>query len=318
MFSGRPRAVFTVLLVLVVLAAVTPFLPEYVCILLIQALIFGILAMGLDLLLGYTGLPSLGQAAYFGVGAYAVAILTTRYELGFFPTVVLAILLSAAVAAIFGLIAIRAKGVYFLMLTLALAMVVWGLAWRWTSLTDGDNGITGIPRPELGFDLNSYINLFYFILFVFILCLGALYVLVNSPFGRSLVGIREREERMQMLGYNVWLHKYLAFIFSGIFAGIAGVLWAYYKNFVTPDDLFIDVSVEALLMVALGGPATLVGATIGAGVIVFLRNYVSIYYSGWPYILGAMYIFTILYLPEGLMGIARRFRRRAETEKLDE
>jgi len=192
MFSGRPRAVFTVSLVLVVLAVVTPFLPEYVCILLIQALIFGILAMGLDLLLGYTGLPSLGQAAYFGVGAYAVAILTTRYEFGFFPTVVLAILLSAAVAAIFGLIAIRAKGVYFLMLTLALAMVVWGLAWRWTSLTDGDNGITGIPRPELGFDLNSYINLFYFILFVFILCLGALYLLVNSPFGRSLVGIRER------------------------------------------------------------------------------------------------------------------------------
>ncbi len=252
------------------------------------------------------------------MGAYAVAILTTRYEFGFFPTVVLAILLSAAVAAIFGLIAIRAKGVYFLMLTLALAMVVWGLAWRWTSLTDGDNGITGIPRPELGFDLNSYINLFYFILFVFILCLGALYVLVNSPFGRSLVGIREREERMQMLGYNVWLHKYLAFIFSGIFAGIAGVLWAYYKNFVSPDDLFIDVSVEALLMVALGGPATLVGATIGAGVIVFLRNYVSIYYSGWPYILGAMYIFTILYLPEGLMGITRRLRRRAKTEKLDE
>ena len=160
MFSGRPRAVFTVSLVLVVLAVVTPFLPEYVCILLIQALIFGILAMGLDLLLGYTGLPSLVQAAYFGVGAYAVAILTTRYEFGFFPTVVLAILLSAAVAAIFGLIAIRAKGVYFLMLTLALAMVVWGLAWRWTSLTDGDNGITGIPRPELGFDLNSYINFF--------------------------------------------------------------------------------------------------------------------------------------------------------------
>tara|TARA_B100000809_G_scaffold194119_1_gene193258 strand:- start:1157 stop:1522 length:366 start_codon:yes stop_codon:yes gene_type:complete len=121
-----------------------------------------------------------------------------------------------------------------------------------------------------------------------------------------------------MLGYNVWLHKYLAFIFAGIFAGIAGVLWAYCKNFVSPDDLFIDVSVEALLMVALGGPATLVGATIGAGVIVFLRNYVSIYYSGWPYILGAMYIFTILYLPEGLMGITRRLRRRAEAEKLDE
>ena len=274
--------------------------------------------MGLDLLLGYTGLPSLGQAAYFGVGAYAVAILTTRYEFGFFPTVVLAILLSAAVAAIFGLIAIRAKGVYFLMLTLALAMVVWGLAWRWTSLTDGDNGISGIPRPELGFDLGNYINLFYFVLFVFVLCLVALYILVNSPFGRSLVGIREREERMRMLGYNVWLHKYLAFIFAGIFAGIAGVLWAFCKNFVSPDDLFIDVSVEALLMVALGGPATLVGATIGAGVIVFLRNYVSIYYSGWPYILGAMYIFTILYLPEGLMGITRRLRRRAEAEKLDE
>ncbi len=318
MFSGRARGIFKVSLVLAILAAVTPFLPEYMCILLIQALIFGILAMGLDVLLGYTGLPSLGQAAYFGVGAYTVAILTTRYDFGFFSTLIVGALLAAAVASIFGLIAIRATGVYFLMLNLALAMIVWGLAWRWNSLTDGDNGIPGIPRPELGFDLSNYVNLFYFVLVFFVLCLAALYILVNSPFGRSLVGIREGEGRMRMLGYNVWLHKYLAFILAGTFGGIAGVLWAFYKNFVSPDDLNIDVSVEALLMVALGGPATLVGAALGAGVIVFLRNYVSIYYSGWPYILGAMYIFTILYLPEGLMGFAKRLRRRAAAEELDE
>jgi branched-chain amino acid transport system permease protein len=306
MFSGRARRILTMSLALAILAVVTPFLPEYVCILFIQALIFAILAMGLDVLLGYTGLASLGQAAYFGVGAYTVAILTTRCGFGFFPSLILGVLLAAAVAAIFGLIAIRATGVYFLMLTLALAMVVWGLAHRWNSLTDGDNGISGIPRPELGFDLGNYINLFYFVLVFFVLCLAALYILTNSPFGRSLVGIREGEERMSMLGYNVWLHKYLAFIVAGTFAGIAGVLWAFYKNFVGPDDLSIDVSVEALLMVALGGPATLVGAAVGAGVIVFLRNYVSIYYSGWPYILGGMYIITILYLPGGLIGIARR------------
>lgn len=318
MFLGRSRGIFKVALVLAILAGITPFLPEYMCILLIQSLIFGILAMGLDVLLGYTGLPSLGQAAYFGVGAYTVAILTTRYNFGFFSTLILGILLAAAVAALFGLIAIRATGVYFLMLTLALAMIIWGLAWRWNSLTDGDNGIPGIPRPELGLDLNSYVNLFYFMLVFFILCLVALYILTNSPFGRSLVGIREGEERMRMLGYNVWLHKYLAFVIAGTFAGIAGVLWAFYKNFVSPDDLNIDVSVEALLMVALGGPATLVGAAVGAGVIVFLRNYVSIYYSGWPYILGGMYIFTILYLPEGLMGIARRLRQRAPMQELAE
>ncbi len=314
MFSERAQKISVVSLALGILAALIPFLPEYACVLFIQVFIFAILAMGLDVILGYTGMPSLGQAAYFGVGAYTVAILTTRYGYGFFPSFILGILLAAAVAAIFGLIAIRATGVYFLMLTLALAMVVWGLAWRWNSLTDGDNGIAGIPRPELGFDLNSDINLFYFILVIFILCLVVLYILVNSPYGRSLVGIREGEERMEMLGYNVWLHKYLAFIFAGTFGGIAGALWAFYKNFVSPDDLNIDVSVEALLMVALGGPATLVGAVIGAGVIVFLRNYVSIYYTGWLYILGGMYIGTILFLPGGIMGIARRVWQRGKTD----
>jgi len=314
MLSERVRNAFKVALVLMILAILIPFLPEYVCILLIQALIFGIFAMGLDLLLGYTGLPSLGQAAYFGVGAYTVAILTTRCNFGFLPTLLLGVLLSASVAALFGLFAIRAKGVYFLMLTLALAMVLWGLAWRWNSLTGGDNGIVGITRPRLGFDLNSYVNLFYFVLVFFVFCLICLYVLVNSPFGRSLIGIRECEERMRMLGYNVWVHKYLAFILAGAFAGIAGVLWAYYRNIVTPDSLHIEMSVEVLLMVALGGPATLLGAVIGAGVIVFLKNYVSIYYSGWPYILGGLYIVTILYLPDGFMGIAQRFRKPTVTE----
>ena len=315
MFSERTQKILLVSGAFGILAVLVPFLPEYACVLFMQVLIFAILAMGLDVILGYTGLSSLGQAAYFGVGAYTVAILTTRYGYGFLPAFFCGILLAAAVAAIFGLIAIRATGVYFLMLTLALAMVVWGLAWRWNSLTDGDNGIAGIPRPVLGFDLNSDINLFYFILIISVLCLVALYVLVNSPYGRSLVGIREGEERMRMLGYHVWLHKYLAFIFAGTFGGIAGTLWAIYKNFVSPDDLSIDVSVEALLMVALGGPATLVGAVIGAGVIVFLRNYVSIYYTGWLYILGGMYIVTILFLPGGIMGIAKGLWQRGRTDE---
>ena len=289
-----------------------PFLPEYVCILVIQVFIFGIFAMGLDLLLGYTGLTSLGQAAYFGISSYGVAILSTRFGFSFFPILFIGVLLSTLVAALFGLLAIRAKGVYFLMLTLALSMVVWGVAWRWNSLTGGDNGIVGIPHPRLGLgiDFGNFVNLFYLALVFFVLCLVSLYVLVHSPFGRSLVGIRECEDRMRMLGYNVWLHKYLAFIISGTFAGIAGVLWAYNKCMVTPDNLNIETSMEALLMVALGGQATLVGAALGAGVIVFLKNYVSIYYSGWPYILGGLFIVTILYLPEGLMGITRRFRRR--------
>ena len=313
--SARKRGLSLILVVLamVALAAIAPFVSSYVLILITQALVLGIIAMSVDLLLGYTGLPSLGQAAYLGVGAYLTAILATKHgfglDWGFWAVVVLGFVAGAALAAIFGLFAVRAGGVYFLMITLALGMCVWGLAYRWNSLTGGDNGMNMPGRPSFGIDLSNDLNYFYLVLAFFAASLAALSVLVRSPFGRSLVGIRERELRMRILGYNTWLHKYIAFVIAGAFGGLAGVLWAHLTGIVSPGDVILTTSVDVLLMVVLGGPGTLVGGAIGAGVVVFLREYLATIVPWWQYVLGAVYVLTILYLPGGLMGIPARIRR---------
>jgi branched-chain amino acid transport system permease protein len=298
-------------LVTVILAAIAPTLPSYPLTLCTQALIFAMLAMSLDLLLGYTGLPSLGHAAYFGIAAYAVAILATDRHMGLVGCALAGLLAATLSAAIFGLIAIRATGTYFLMITLALGMVVWGLAFRWVSLTKGDNGISGVPRPEwaLPWNLNAPLPFFYFTLAISVVIWIVLGTLVSSPFGITLKGIRESESRMRILGYHVWVHKYIAFVLAGAFAGVAGVLWAYYNGFVSPVDVQLITSVEALLMVALGGPGTLAGPAVGAAIIVFLKNFVSVYTKRWLLILGAVYIGVILWAPRGLAGAVRGDRR---------
>jgi branched-chain amino acid transport system permease protein len=304
---GRAAAV----LAGVALLAAPPVLPGYALTLLTQILIFAIFAMSLDLLLGYTGLASLGHAAYFGLGAYAVGILASAHQASFWTCLGAALVLAAAVAAVFGLVAIRAVGVYFLMITLALGMVVWGLAFRWVSLTMGDSGIAGIERPALapGLRLSGPLPFYYLALVAFALTVAILLRVVRSPFGLSLKGIRETERRMRALGYDVWLHKYLAFVLSGTFAGLAGALWAYYDGFVSPVEVHLVTSVETLLMVALGGPGTLVGPVLGAAVLVLSKNLLSLYTKRWLLVLGLVYIGVIVLAPKGLVGALRGERR---------
>lgn len=308
------KKVWIVAAVLSLLALISPFVPPFILLLIIQVLIFGIMAFSVDLLLGYTGLPSLGQAAYMGMGAYLAAILVDRLGFGlgcdFLLVLVLGISIGAATAAFFGLFAIRATGVYFLIITLALGMVVWGVANRWNSMTGGDNGINLLNRPVCGVDLSDDLVFFYIVFGLYTVALGGMYVLVNSPFGKSLMGIRESETRMQMLGYNTWLHKYLAFIIAGGCGGLAGTLWAHLNGIVSPDDVILTTSVDALLMVVLGGPGTLVGGSIGAAVVVAIREYLSTWVSWWQYVLGGVYIFTIYFLPKGLMGLPEIIRKR--------
>ena len=256
--------VLAVLIALAALLWIVPHSGSFVVLLATRAMAFAILAMSADLLLGFTGLSSLGQAAYFGVGAYLTAVLATKMQFGlgwdFWIVVVLGFLIGAALAAVFGLFAIRASGVYFLMITLALGQCVWGLAYRWNSLTGGDNGINMTSRPNFGIDLSNDTNFFYLVFAFFAASMLAMYVFVRSPFGRSLAGIREREVRMQILGYNTWLHKYLVFVIAGGFGGLAGVLWAHTNGHVSPETVVLTTSVDALLMVVLGGAGTLVGA----------------------------------------------------------
>src|SRR6516164_2946487 len=297
----------------IALGLIAPYTNSFLILLITRALILGILAMSLDLLLGFTGLASLGQAAYLGVGAYLTAILATKYQFGlgydFWLVIVFGILIGAATAAFFGLFAIRASGVYFLMITLALGQCVWGLAYRWNSLTGGDNGINLQHRPKFGIDLADPVLFFYVVFGFFAVSLLIMYTLIRSPFGRSLTGIRERELRMKILGYNTWLHKYLVFIIAGAFGGLSGVLWAHTAGIVSPDNVVLTTSVDALLMAVLGGAGTLVGGVIGAFIVIFIREYLSTLVHWWQYVLGGVYVLVILYLPGGLMSIPERLRQ---------
>jgi branched-chain amino acid transport system permease protein len=316
---SQQTKILTVAAVLLALAYIIPHSSSFVVLLATRALVFAILAMSVDILLGFAGLASLGQAAYLGLGAYLTAILATRYHVGlgwdFWLVVVLGMLLGAATAAFFGLFAVRATGVYFLMISLALGQCVWGLAYRWNSLTGGDNGINVTSRPSFGLDLTNERTFFFLVFAFFAVTLLLLYILVRSPFGRSLEGIRERELRMRVLGYNTWLHKYIAFIIAGAIGGLSGVLWAHTNGLVSPDTVVLTTSVDALLMVVLGGAGTLVGGAIGSAIVFGLREYLSTLVHWWQYVLGGVYVLTILYLPMGLMGLPARIRQ-AAPEKL--
>lgn len=298
----------------IALLVMPPFYSSYWLTLLTQMLIFAVLAMSLDILLGYTGLSSFGHAGFFGAAGYMVAILSTRYQMGFLFCLVSGVSLSVLISMIFGLLVAHATGVYFLIITLALGMVLWGLAFRWVTMTGGDNGISGIVRPDIGLPvlLKDPLTFYYMILVVFLVALILMTLFVRSPFGHSLKGIRESESRMRVLGYHTWLHKYLAYVVSAAFAGFAGVFWAYFNGFISPFDMDLNASIEIVLMVILGGPGTLIGPALGAGIIVFLKNFISAYTQRWLLILGTIYILTILYAPQGLINLMKVWLRRRQ------
>jgi branched-chain amino acid transport system permease protein len=297
-----------VLALLVLLTATGAWLPPYWRGLVVEALIWSLFAMSLDLLLGYTGLPSLGHAAYFGAGAYLAAIAAVKIGLDFWLAAALGIVGGAAVAALAGAIVLRTQGVFFLMITLAVAQILWAVAYGWRSVTGGDDGLRGLARSAWtlgGIDLSAPVNFYYVTLIVVALCAGAMALIVASPFGQGLKGVRESPARMDALGYHVWSYRFLAFVLSGAFAAIAGVLHVRYKNFVSPESLSIVVSAEVLLMVIVGGAGTLFGSFIGAFAIVFLSNWSSAYTDRWVLILGVIYVLVVLLAPEGLVGLVR-------------
>jgi branched-chain amino acid transport system permease protein len=280
-------------------------LPSYYGSLLIDGLAFAIFAMSLNLLMGYAGLASLGHAAYFATGAYAAGIVSVHLSHDFWIGMLAGISAGMFVGALFGLLALRTSGVYFLMITLALSQVAWAVAYTWRNVTGGDDGLRGIRRPDLGvpgIDVTS--NSAYFLV-ALAACVAAavlMQVLTRSPFGRALVGIRESASRMDALGYNVWLYKYLAFVLSTGFAAAGGVIFVYAKGFVSPEAAGVTVSAEALLMVILGGVATLAGPIVGAFAIVLISNFASSFSTHWTLLLGVLYVGVVLIAPHGIVG----------------
>lgn len=280
-----------------------------------QMLVFGLLALSADLLLGHAGLFSLTHAAFFAVSAYTVAILEVRFGVSTALAAPAGILAGTLLGLVFGM-AVRTRGVYFILITIALGYVVWGVMYRWSSFTGGDNGITSVPFPAVaGIAITSHTQYYYLVLAVVIACGFGYRVLTRSPFGLALRGIKASESRMLSLGYHTGAHLYAAFVLSAALASLAGVLYVYYNRFVNPVASSFPVSVEAVLMAIVGGSGTIVGPFIGSGVVLSMRNWVSGYVEMHHAIMGAVFIATVLWAPDGLVGLAGRLRARLAGKK---
>jgi branched-chain amino acid transport system permease protein len=199
----------------------------------------------------------------------------------------------------------------FVMLTLALSQIVWGLSYRWVSVTNGDNGLSGLTRPmPFGINLDISANFYWFSLLITALCLLAIALLVNSPFGASIRGTRDQPRRMSALGYNVWAIRWFTFVIASFLGGVAGLMYVYFQKYIHPSAMAITVSAEALLCVIAGGSGTLIGPILGAFLVVMLKNYASAYVERWNMLLGFVFLFIVVFLPKGM--VSARFWRRNE------
>ena len=276
-----------------------------------QILLYAIFALGLNVLVGYAGLVSLGHAGLFGVAAYVVAYLLAAGH-GHALAIMAALAAGLVVTAGFAALALRATGISFIMITLALGEIIWGLAYRWISLTNGDNGISVATRPApFGLPLASARGFYDATLIIFLAAVAASAIFVRSPFGAALCGTRDQPRRMNALGYHVWMIRFWAFMFSGLLTSIAGILFVYYTEFISPQALALTASAEGLLMVISGGAGTLLGPVIGAALVVIVKNVVSAYVVRWNFMLGAIFVAIVVFMPEGLVPGAARLARSA-------
>jgi branched-chain amino acid transport system permease protein len=274
-----------------------------------QILFWAIFALALNVLVGYAGLVSLGHAGLFSIAGYTAGLMLAAGH-GHLAADLAAIGVTLVTAAVFAVLALRSTGIIFLMITLALGQILWGIAYRWASLTNGDNGVNVHERPmPFGIALTDAHSFYYATLILFLLALVSMAVLARSPFGASLRGTRDQPRRMNALGYNVWLIRFLAFLLSGFWSAVAGLLFVYYNQFISPQIAALQTSAEVLLMVISGGTATLLGPIAGAVIVVIMKNVVSAYIVRWNLVLGLIFVAIISFMPEGLVPGSVRLGR---------
>jgi branched-chain amino acid transport system permease protein len=274
-----------------------------------QILFFAIFALGLNVLAGYGGLVSLGHAALFGIAAYAAGYML-QAGFGHTVSILVALIVGVGAMAVYAVLSLRSTGIGFIMITLAIGEILWGLAYRWISLTGGDNGINLHGRPEpFGYTLNSATAFYYTTLIAFAMSVAAVAIFVRSPLGAALRGTRDQPRRMNALGYHVWAIRFWACLFSGLLTSMAGILFVYYTQFISPQTLALTSSAEVLLMVISGGAGTLLGPIVGAGLVVTVKSVVSGFIERWNFLLGAIFVAIVILMPEGLVpGSARLWR----------
>ena len=284
------------LIVLLILPSIIPRFYTY-----ILAVIFmtALLAMSLNMVVGHGGLFQFHHGAFYGVGAYTVALMLTKTSLPIWVGFVAGPFAAAFVGLLIGLFCVRLTRLYFGMLQISLGSLIWAIAFRWYSFTGGDDGIHGIPLPSL---ISSSTGAYYFGLILLTISLILMYLIFKSPFGATLQAIRDNPERCEAIGINVRRHQLMAIVIATFFAGIAGVLFVVVEGSVFPDLLFWVFSLEIFIMCLLGGWFTFAGPILGAAIMISLRTFVGIYTEYWTLILGIILIFLIFFLPEGVWG----------------
>ena len=309
--SFTARRVAIVIAILALIAVPYAITESYYVNIASQVLLYAIFAMGLNVLVGYAGLVSLGHAGLLGIAAYTVAyLLAAGYSHTF--AILAGLVIGLVSTAGFAALALRATGISFIMITLALGEIIWGVAYRWISLTNGDNGISIASRPApFGFSLSSAKSFYDVTLIIFLLAIAGCAIFVRSPLGAALCGTRDQPRRMNALGYHVWMTRFWAFMFSGLLTSVAGILFVYYNEFISPQALALTASAEGLLMVISGGAGTLLGPVVGAALVVIVKNVVSAYVTRWNFMLGAIFVAIVVFMPEGLVPGAVRLVRSA-------
>jgi len=296
MVKGRNWFYGVIILLLLFLPFIFPRFYVYIASLI---LLYGLLATSLNFILGFGGIYQFHHAVFYGVGAYGAALMLTKT--GFPPWVGLIVgpLVSAVLSLVMGLICIRLSKLYFGMLQISLGSLVWAVIYRWYSFTGGDDGIHGVPMPEI---ISSSTGAYYFTIIITALSLIVIYRMLKSPFGSVLQGIRDNPIRSEMIGVNVKRHQLAGLVIAGFFAGVAGVLFVVVDTTVFPDMLFWTLSMEIMIMCLLGGWFTFMGPLLGAAIIVALRTFISTYTVYWALFLGIILMIVIFFLPDGVLG----------------
>jgi len=304
--------------ILVVLVALPRFIDVYQTQLLTYGLVFAIAALGFNLLLGYTGLLSFGHSAYFGLGAYSAAFMVRYFGIGSMELFIVAgLLITGVVTAAFGYICVRHTRIFFSILALALSQVLWTLAYKFFWVTGGTDGLR-VPFATLTL-LGGLIDFkgrggyqafiqyyYYYVLFLFCVCTVLMWIIVHSPFGKALQAIRDNETRAQFLGIQIRRYRWLAFLISGTFTGLAGILWVPLNGLVTPDILYWPFSGEIVFMTVLGGFRSFTGPIVGAVVFNYLRTYAVASTEYWQMLLGIVLLILVMVLPTGIVGTIAR------------
>jgi len=299
------------LILLTIIFFIAPtFLSEFYLTVLCEALVMSLFALSFNLLFGYMGQLSFGQAAFYGLGGYTVAMLVMKAHFNFWLSIIAGVLVAGIIGLIVGFFCVRLRGIYFAVLTLAFGQLIFSVVFKWHKFTGGDDGIQGVFPPDF---LKSPTNYYYFLLIVFLLSAFVLWKIIHSPFGQTIISMRENSERTEFLGIHIAKYQLITFVIAAAFAGLAGAIWVPFYRSVAPSYLNWIKSGEPVMAAILGGPGLFFGPVLGMFIMTFFHSWVLGFTIYWPVVMGALILVVIFFLPGGILGfIQEKVNQRKE------